>query len=279
MQPSSHGGERRPHPNAAAVWVTLIGLLAAGAADASLYHATDFGWTAGQDVSTSFAALMGSGTLGTGDELVLDHVYRIGGTHQLPDGFTLSAEYGAGFDVVDADQHHDFLRMGHATVLRNLTIRYLDTPPLGPTGGANPQHGIHFFDKAGIVVSGKTDARIEHCRLSGSIAHHIRTSGTERFALTGSHLEGGFWTVYMGGNNTDAVFRHTVWEQCQGDGIKTVRGGDGTQRALVDRCVFQDCGRDGIDTTGGWKSASKSTGKIYLVLISASLHAGKCKVC
>jgi len=56
---------------------------------------------------------------------------------------------------------------------------------------------------------------------------------------------------------TDPVFRNCLIEKCQGDGIKTGRGGGsyGIKRMLVENCVFQDCGRDGIDTTGGFKDS------------------------
>jgi hypothetical protein len=75
--------------------------------------------------------------------------------------------------------------------------------------------------------------------------------------VVGCHIIGGYWTVYLTGGVTDAVFRHCVIEKCQGDAIKTGRGTgpSGVERALVEDCVFQDCGRDGIDTTGGWEDS------------------------
>ena len=66
-----------------------------------VHHSSEFGWSADQDVTEQFAALLESGKLKPNEELVLDHKYRIRGSHSLPDSFTLSAVKGAGFDVTD----------------------------------------------------------------------------------------------------------------------------------------------------------------------------------
>jgi hypothetical protein len=225
---------------------------------ATVRRSSDLGWAAGQDVSTEFAALLSRGTITRGDELRLDHTYRISGTHKLPDDFVLSAVKGGGFDVTDAvsDQNRTFLILGHRTVLRNLTITYLRTPVLGPDAGTNPTRGVHFYPMIGITASGKSDIRIEYCRLGGSVNHHIKLSNCARPQVIGCHILGGYWSTYLSGNVTDAAFRDCLIEECQGDGIKTGRSGSyGVKRALVENCVFQDCGRDAIDTTGGWKDS------------------------
>ena len=226
---------------------------------ATARHSSNLGWAAGQDVSTRFAAFLSNGTIEARDELRLDHTYRISGTHQLPDDFILSAVQGGGFDVTDAvsDQNRTFLVLGNRTTLRNLTITYLHTPALGRDAGTNPTRRVHFYPMVGITGSGKNDIRIEYCRLEVAINHHIKLSNCARPQVVGCHILGGYWSTYLTGNVTDAVFRHCLIEQCQGDGIKTGRGGgsSGIKRALVENCVFQDCGRDAIDTTGGWKDS------------------------
>ena len=68
---------------------------------AAVHHSSDFGWTAHQDVTRPFAALFTERKLKAGDELVLDHVYQISGSHKLPDNFIRSALKGAGFEVTD----------------------------------------------------------------------------------------------------------------------------------------------------------------------------------
>jgi hypothetical protein len=221
-------------------------------------HSSDLGWGAGQDISTALAALLSGGTIQAGDELKLEHTYQVRGTHELPADFVLSASRGGGFDVTDAvsDRNRTFLILGNRTTLRNLTIRYLRTPALGPDAGTNPTRGVHFYPMVGITASGRSDIRIEHCRLEGSINHHIKLSNCARPKVIGCHILGGYWSTYLSGNVTDAVFRNCLIERCQGDGIKTGRRGSyGVKRVLVDSCVFQDCGRDAIDTTGGWKDS------------------------
>lgn len=223
------------------------------------HHTSDLGWVAGQDVTSEFEALFRDKTVRGGDELVLDQSYRIRGTHELPGGITLSAVKGGGFEVADATNENQavFLMLGDRNTLRNLTITYLDTPKPSPGAGTGPERGVHFFPRIGIQAKGKHDLRIENCRLDGSIGHQIKLSECNRPEITGCHIVGGYWTVYLTGDVTDAVFRHCVIEKCQGDAIKTGRGNgtSGVKRALVEGCVFQDCGRDGIDTTGGWENS------------------------
>ena len=66
----------------------LVSLLCALPVQAAVQHSSDFGWAAGEDVTEDLAKLLDSGKLKAGDELVLDHTYRISGTHELPDDFT-----------------------------------------------------------------------------------------------------------------------------------------------------------------------------------------------
>ena len=212
--------------------------------EAAVYHSSDLGWQAGQDVTEAFAELFESGKLKAGDELVLEHTYKISGTHELPTGFTLSAKKDAGFNVTDATPKNPgpFLVLNDRNTLRNVTITYLNTPPLGPTG---EKHEVNFTRMIGILAEGKDDLLFENCRLVGSIGHHVRLRDQcNRPRFIGCHIAGGHWSVLISAN--DAVFKRCVIEKCQGDGIKG--GGD---RMLVDNCVFQDSLRDGIDTTGG----------------------------
>ena len=60
----------------------------------AVYHSSQFGWKAGQDVSDEFGQLV-RGTLKAGDTFILDHMYKVtGGGHQLPANFTLAAVKG-----------------------------------------------------------------------------------------------------------------------------------------------------------------------------------------
>ncbi len=222
---------------------------------AKVHHSSDFGWHANQDVTEAFAKLLESGVLKAGVELVLDHKYRISGSHTLPGNFTLSAVKGAGFDVTDAAKpknNRPLLELGDDNTLRNLTITYLNTPPLGPTG---EKHELHFTRRLGIQGKGKRNLRIENCRLTGSIGHHIKLTDCSKVEVLGTHIAGGHWSVMLT-RTADLVFQRCLVEKCQGDGIKTGGGENGAVRnVLVENCVFQDNLRDGIDTTGGFNDA------------------------
>ncbi|MHC4626508.1 MAG: sialate O-acetylesterase [Planctomycetota bacterium] len=220
-----------------------------------VHHSSDFGWTANQDITGPFAKLLESGKLKAGGELVLDHRYRISGSHMLPDNFTLSAVKRAGFDVTDAAKprnNRPLLELGNNNTLRNLTITYLDTPRPGPTG---EERGVTFTSRLGIQARGKHDLMLRNCRLVGSIGHHLKLTDCRRPKVIGCHIAGGHWSTYLVGNVTDAVFRHCLIEKCQGDGIKTGGSGGVVRRVLVEECVFQDNLRDGIDTTGGFNDS------------------------
>lgn len=220
-----------------------------------VHHSSEFGWSAQQDVTKEFAGLLAGGKLQAGDELVLDHTYRISGSHRLPDDFTLSAAQGAGFDVTDAvnpGHNRPLLELGNHNTLHNLTITYLNTPKLGPTG---EQRDVHFTPRLGIQAQGKHDLLLRNCRLVGSIGHHLKLTDCRQPQVIGCHIAGGHWSVYLIGNVTDAVFRHCLIENCQGDGIKTGGSSGVVRGVLVEDCVFQDNLRDAIDTTGGFNDS------------------------
>jgi hypothetical protein len=226
----------------------LIGTLSALPAGAAVQRSLEWGWSVDQDVTEEFSELLEMGELNAGDELVLEETYRISGTHELPDDFTLSAVHGAGFEVTDATDgnHGPFLVLGNGTTLHNLTVNYVNTPELGPHG-TNPQHEKHFARMTGITASGKKNIRIENCRLVGSISHHLKFSDQcERPKIIGSHIVGGYWTILLSAE--DALFRECLVESYQGDGIKTVW----VKSTLVEECVFQDGGREG---KGFWRNA------------------------
>ena len=84
--------------------VFLACFVGAVPARATIYPTSELGWSSGQDVSDAFAEFLAN-TATAGDELRLDHTYRISGTHQLPDDFTLSAVAG------DCDVSLDTRRM------------------------------------------------------------------------------------------------------------------------------------------------------------------------
>jgi hypothetical protein len=220
-----------------------------------VHRSSDFGWAANQDVTEAFATLLEIGKLKAGEELVLDHKYRISGSYTLPDNFTLSAVKEAGFDVTDAVEpknNRPLLELGDSCTLHNLTITYLNTPPLGPTG---EKHEVNFTRRLGIQARGKSNLLIENCRLVGSIGHHLKLIDCRKPKIIGCQIAGGHWSVYLVGEVTGPIFRRCLIEKCQGDGIKTGGSSGVVRGALVENCVFQDNLRDGIDTTGGFNES------------------------
>ena len=225
-------------------YVFILGWLACVTQlQAAVYHSSDLGWTAGQDITAEFAREVSGRILKAGVELKLDHTYRISGTHHLPDDFILSAAKGGGFDVTDAasDKNRSFLVLGNRTTLRNLTINYLGTPALGSAAGTRPARGKHFHPIVGITAAGRSDIRIEYCRLEGSINHQIKLSDCARPQTIACHILGGYWSTLLVGNVTDAVFRNCRIEKCQGDGIKTGRNGSyGVKRVYMIKSTIID---------------------------------------
>jgi len=84
------------------VIVVVVGLTCALQLHAETVHSSDLGWKEGEDITAKLKSLLSTKGVKAGDELVLDHMYRISGTYQMPDDFTLSAKKGAGFEVTDA---------------------------------------------------------------------------------------------------------------------------------------------------------------------------------
>ncbi len=224
--------------------------------EGTVRHSTDFGWQADQDVTEQFNRLLEDGALKAGEELVLEHTYRInimsGNGRTLPANFTLSAVKGAGFAVYGFSQETDppvpVLEMGDHTTLRNLTI----TCEGVPAKILAPSRKARFFKGTVISAAGREDILIENCRLSGLVSNNIRMTNCRRLKIIGSHIIGGYWSVYLA-SVTDAVFRRCLFEKSTCDGIKTGNaGGTACRNFVVENCVFQDNpGGDGIDTTGG----------------------------
>ena len=224
-------------------------------APTKVHHSSELGWKANQDITEALQLLLEGGKLKPGEELRLEHTYRIAGSHELPDNFTLSAVEGAGLGVTDAVKPKDgraLLELGSGVTVRNLTITYLDTPPLGPTG---EKHEVNFTRRLGIQAREKSRIRIENCQLTGSISHHLKFTDCSDIEVIGTYVAGGHWSVLLTGCDK-LVFRRCLIEKCQGDGIKTGGGASGAvRRVLVEDCVFQDNLRDGIDTTGGFNDS------------------------
>lgn len=245
-----------PLKNCVILIAIIFAIIFAIPVSAKVYRSSELGWKPGADIAKSFAGLLTSKKLKAGDELFLEHKYQIWGGLELPNRFTISAKNGAGFDVIDGGKPKSgrpLFKLGHQNTLRNLTLTYLHTPPLGPTG--EKMH-VNYTHRLGVLAQGKREVLIENCRFTGSINHHLKLVDCPGPKIIGCHIAGGHWSVLLGGDIKDPIFRNCLIEKCQGDAIKTGGGASkGVRGALVENCVFQDNLRDGIDTTGGWKDA------------------------
>ena len=96
------------------------------------------------------------------------HPQREGFT-AVRDGIAYVASETAGLvivDVTDAAEpkgNRPLLELDDGSTLRNLTITYLHTPELGPSG---EEPGVTFTKRLGIQAAGKQDILIENCRLA-----------------------------------------------------------------------------------------------------------------
>ncbi|MGJ8641202.1 MAG: right-handed parallel beta-helix repeat-containing protein [Opitutaceae bacterium] len=227
--------------------VFAVGFIKAGVAG-DIVRSSELGWSEGDDITFKIEE-----ALNEGNELLLEHTYRIRLSHEFPDNFTLSAKKGAVLEVDDhGDSRKSLFVLGSSNTLRNVKIRYLHSPPIGPTGEIR---GFDFLSRVGIAANGKSDILIEDCEFVGSINHHFKIQNCENLQVRRTRIAGGHWAVYL--DNIDGlIFSECLIEKCQGDGIKTGGGVNGVVRnVLIENCVFQDNLRDGIDTTGGFNNA------------------------
>jgi len=105
-----------------AVLAVLVLGACAWAADAqpgrTIHPSTEFGWAANQDVTEAFTKLLTDGTLKAGDELVLDHTYRINIMAKSP------RELPANFTLETGDGHLFRGKLGTATCLVDLVAQH-----------------------------------------------------------------------------------------------------------------------------------------------------------
>jgi hypothetical protein len=221
----------------------------------TIWHSSDFGWTAGQDISKPFAALA-KGTFKPGDTVILDHMYKIGGSGiQLPDNFTLAAVKGGGFDVYDsAANSAPLISLGNGNKLDNLTVTHSKAPNTGYEGN-NPAAGVDYHYGATFEINGKHDVTIESSKFKGNVAMFFDVMGSDNLTVRNSHFDGAAYQMRWGGLCTDFRVENSLFQNALVDGIKTIDGGGaGTQRATIVNSVFEN-GRDGIDVAGGFKDS------------------------
>jgi hypothetical protein len=220
----------------------------------TVWHSSQFGWKAGQDISQQFASLA-KGTFKQGDTVILDHMYKIGGSGiQLPDNFTLAAVKGGGFDVQDTTHGSPLISLGNGNKLDNLTVTHSKAPNTGYDGN-NPAAGVDYHYGATFEIRGKNNVTVETSKFKGNVAMFFDVVNSDNLTVRNSHFDGAAYQMYWAGLNTDFRVENSLFQNALIDGIKTVAGGGmGMQRATIVNSVFEN-GRDGIDMAGGFKDS------------------------
>ena len=216
------------------------------------WHSSDLGWSAGDNVSQEFASLVSS-SFKPGDTLVLDEMYEISGSYQLPDGFTLTAEAGGGFEVrTSSGDSSTLFKLGSDTTIDNVTMVAVDAPDTGYEGG-HAARGVDYHPKKFFQIGGD-DVTISNCAFSGDIEMFVDARGGDRLTIEDTSFEGSWFQVRLVGSVDDAVITGSHFKDALGDGIKTERSGEyGPQRTEILNSFFEGANRDGIDTAGGFK--------------------------
>ncbi|UWQ51897.1 hypothetical protein K3720_18930 (plasmid) [Leisingera caerulea] len=231
----------------------------------TVWHSSDLGWSAGQDVSSAFASLLSSNKFKAGDTLVLEDTFKISGSHlRLPENFTLTAEKGAGLDVrttSPTDTSPLFLLSNGVTV-DNVTFDVVNAPKTGYSG-ANPVSGTDYHTKRILVVDGD-GVTVQNSAFSGNVSMHIDVLNGDRFSLDKSSFDGGFYQVRIVGGD-DAKVTGSHFRKSLGDGVKTTAtpDGDAPERMLVADSFFERNARDGLDTAGGFKDGQVLNSVFY----------------
>lgn len=229
----------------------------------TVYYSSSLGWSAGQDITSEFGQLL-SNTLQQNDTLILeDMVVLTGQNMQLPDGFTIIGQ-GGGFDVTNSGENSGtVLLLGHGNRLYNLTVAHSNSPQTGYTGN-NPVSGVDFHNKITIRCDQKSDCVLQNCKFEGNVSAFCDIRGGSEFVIVGCHFDGTAYQVRTLDDAVGLVVESSLFENALIDGIKTIRGADGsfTRQVSVQNCVFKQ-GRDGIDMTGGFRD-SKIIGTIFL---------------
>ena len=219
----------------------------------AVWYSSDLGWLPGSDVSSEFSLFL-SDRFSSGDTLVLEDTYRLSGSNlRVPEGVTLTAVKGGGFDVVTSGRDSSpLLVLSDDVTVDNITFTAVAAPNTGYSG-ANPQVGTDYHAKRVLRVDGDR-VTVENSAFAGNVAMHMDVEGGNDLTIRDSLFEGGFYQVRLNGSTDDARILGSHFRKALGDGIKTESiDGQGPQRTLVRDSLFDDNARDGIDVAGGFR--------------------------
>ena len=217
----------------------------------AVWYSTDLGWRSGSDVSSRLAGVLSG--LSSGDVLVLEGTYRVSGSNfRVPEGVTLTAVAGGGFDVLTSPlDSSPLLLLSDGVVVDNMTFTAVSAPRTG-YAGTNPVAGTDYHTKRIVQVDGD-GVTIENSAFAGNVAIHVEVKGGDDLVVRDTLFEGGFYQLRLRGAADDAQILGSHFRGALADGIKTESSdGQGPQRTLVRDSFFEGNARDGIDTAGGF---------------------------
>ncbi|MBY6069552.1 right-handed parallel beta-helix repeat-containing protein [Leisingera aquaemixtae] len=218
------------------------------------FHSSDLNWQPGGDVTDEFARFAAK-TIRPGENLVLDHMYILnaGAGIQLPDGVTLAARNGGGFDLQNTDaSDRSTILMGNGGTLNNITITASGAPDTD-FEGLKPERGVDFHRARAIGISGVDNVTVINSTFSGNIGQFLDVHDSANLIVEGTHFTGARAQLRMSGDVADALIYRSRFEGSVGDGIKTLDGDISGTRVI--ESLFENNTRDGIDTTGGFQNA------------------------
>lgn len=205
------------------------------------------GWLANEDVTEKLKSFLENPE---NNKLCLSHMYKLSAEGiVLPDNFTLCAEKGGGFSLIDVQNSNSaFLEIGDNSLWYNVTIK--DTEPLPD------ESVVRTNNKISVVINSGTEISIINCSFSANTKTHLRINSSQDLVIRGTHFDYGYYQMLIGANSKNILIEECLHSNSFGDGIKTLRGGvNGVENVTVKNTVYEDNWRDGIDTTGGFRNS------------------------
>lgn len=216
----------------------------------------DLGWSAGQDVTNEFAAVVRR--LRPGDTLVLEDMFRVRGSGiRLPDDVTLAGVEGGGLEVMDAGTNKDpLLFLGERNTFDGVTISSVASTPNTGYSGNDAKSGVDYAPGAIIAGFGTNGLTIRSSVFEGNVAMHFDLRFVSNVTVQDTVFDGGYYQMRWLGDGTNYTVERSVFQNSLGDGIKTGRtDGGGIKNVRIADSYFIHNERDGIDTTGGLQNS------------------------
>lgn len=204
------------------------------------------GWQANEDVTEKLKSYLENPT---NNKLCISHLYKLSADGiVLPDNFTLCAEKGAGFSLIDVQNANGpFLEIGDNSLWYNVSI--LSDEALAP------ENEVMSNNKRAVQISNGNQISIVNCKFATNAKSHLDIRGVTNLTLKGTHFDYGYYQILLRASSSDILIEDCLFSNSYGDGIKTQRSGiNGVKDITVKNTVYEYNKRDGLDTTGGFRN-------------------------